>query len=112
MLLAALILLAVAALLGITLLTFVLRGRHTPKGVALAHGGAAALGIVVLVVYWIVAGTAPRTSLLLFIVAAVGGAVLIILDLRRGRVPKGLAVGHGLIALAGLALLAAFWLRS
>ena len=112
MLLVALLLFAVAALLGLTLLTFVLRSRHTPKGIALAHGTFAALGIVVLVVYWIVAGSAPRTSLLLFVLAAAGGAVLIVLDLRRGQVPKSLALGHGLIALAGLALLVTYWLRA
>ena len=111
MLIGALVLLAAAALLGITLLTFVLRDRHTPKGVALLHGGFAALGIVALVVYWIVAPTAPRISLALFVLAAAGGAVLIVLDLRRGKVPKALALGHGVIALSALALLAAFWLR-
>jgi len=106
----ALVLFVLAALLGATLLSFVLRKRHTPKGIALVHGFLAAAGIVLLVVFWITASDAPRLSLGLFVVAAAGGGVLITLDLRRGQAPAALAVGHGLIALAALALLIGFWL--
>jgi hypothetical protein len=111
MLTTALVLLACAALLGALLLTFVLRSRHTPKGIALLHGALAAAGIVVLIVMWIVSGSTPRGSLALFVVAALGGAVLIIQDLRKGQAPKALALGHGLIALIALALLVAAWLQ-
>src|SRR5690242_14112790 len=106
---AALLLLGLAALGGLVLLSFVLRGHHTPKGIALVHGVLAAAGIVVLAVSWLAAGNAPRASLLLFVVAAAGGAIVLIQDLRKGRAPKLLAVGHGLVALAALALLVAFW---
>ena len=111
MLTTALVLLAGAALLGALLLTFVLRGRHTPKGIALLHGVLAASGIVVLILLWILSGSTPRGSLALFVVAALGGAVLIVQDLRKGQAPKGLAVGHGLIALIALTLLVAAWMQ-
>ena len=110
MLTAALILLSCAALLGALLLSFVLRGRHTPKGVALLHGALAALGIVVLALLWVTTGSAPRASLALFVIAALGGGVLIAQDLRHGQAPKPLALGHGLLALLGLGLLVAAWL--
>jgi hypothetical protein len=108
MLVAALIVLACAALAGAALLAFALRGKHTPKGVALLHGLLAALGIVLLVVYWIVAPSAPRGSTLLFVVAAIGGAVVLFKDLKDGRVPRTLASVHGLIAIIAFALLVGF----
>jgi hypothetical protein len=110
MLTVALVLLATAALVGASLLVLALRGRHTPKGIALLHGVLAAAGIIVLAITWLVVGEAPRLALTLFVIAAGGGAVVLALDLRRGGVPKPLAVGHGLIALAALALLVRFWL--
>jgi hypothetical protein len=107
----AVILLALAALGGAVLLGFVLRGRHTPKGIALIHGSFAALGVVVLAIASILSPAAPVASLVLFVLAAIGGAVLIVLDLKRRQVPKGLAVGHGGIAIVAFVLLVLFWMR-
>jgi hypothetical protein len=108
MLISAIVLFSLAMLLGIFLLTFVLRGKHTPKAVAFTHGPLAAAGLVLLIAYAFQHRPAPIESLLLFAVAALGGFVLIAIDLTRTSVPKWMAVLHGLIALTGLVLLLRF----
>lgn len=108
MIISAIALFSLAALLGIFLLTFVLRGKQTPKAVAFTHGPLAAVGLVLLIIYTFLHSPAPIESLLLFVIAAAGGFVLIALDLTRTSVPKGLALLHGLIALSGLILLLRF----
>jgi hypothetical protein len=111
MIISAIVLFSLAALLGIFLLTFVLRGKQTPKAVAFTHGPLAAAGLVLLIIHTFQQRPAPIESLLLFVIAAIGGFVLIALDLTRISVPKGLALLHGSVAVAALVLLLkfAFW---
>lgn len=113
MIVSAVVLFSLAALLGIFLLSFVLRGKQTPKAVTFTHGPLAAIGLVLLVIYAFQHDPAPTGSLLLFIIAAAGGFVLIALDLTRKAVPKWLALAHGLIAVTALILLLrfTFWLQ-
>ena len=99
----------VAALGGAVLLTFALRGRHVPKGIALVHGAVAAIGIILLAIYAVRADDAPGASLTLFVVAALGGAYVLYRDLRQGSAPKGIAVAHGTIAIVALVLLYLHW---
>lgn len=109
MLIAALVLFATAALLGAYMLTFALRDKHVPKGVAMLHGAIAGLGLIVLIVYSTLAADAPLASLALFIVAAAGGGVVVFKDLKDGRAPTRLALAHGVLALIAFALLVGFW---
>jgi hypothetical protein len=44
-------------------------------------------------------------SIVLFVMAALGGLVLIYRDMTGKSIPKWLAVGHGLIAVAGFIFL-------
>jgi hypothetical protein len=108
MIISAIAFFSLAALLGIFLLTFVLRSKQTPKAVAFTHGPLAAIGLVLLIIYTVQHRPAPIESLLLFVAAAAGGFVLIALDLTRTSVPKWLALLHGTIAAAGLILLLKF----
>lgn len=108
MIIAAIVLFSLAALLGIFLLTFVLRGKATPKAVTFTHGPLAAAGLVLLIIYAFQHSLAPFESLILFIIAAIGGFVLIARDLTSSSVPKWLALLHGLIAVAGFILLLKF----
>lgn len=112
MIISTIVLFSLAALLGIFLLTFVLRSKQTPKAVTFTHGPLAATGLVLLIIYSLQNSPAPIASLVLFVIAATGGIVLITLDLTRRIVPKWLALMHGLIAVTGLILLLryAFWL--
>lgn len=99
---------ALAALLGMYLLSFVLRGKETPKAVVFTHGPLAAIGIVLLIVYIFKGGPNPWESLILFVLAALGGAYMLFRDLTGKPIPKILAIGHGLLAVTGFVLLLVF----
>ena len=98
---------ALAAILGMILLSYVLRGKETPKGVVFTHGPLAAIGLVLLVVYT-VNQPGPVESIVLFTIAALGGVVMLTRDLSGKKIPKWLAVLHGLIAVSGFIFLLVF----
>jgi hypothetical protein len=94
----------VGALIGMYLLTFVLQSKNTPKVAVLLHGLFVVLALVLLVAYALEAPGFAET-IVLFIVAAVGGLVMVVRDLRSRPFPKWLAIGHGLVAIAGFCFL-------
>jgi hypothetical protein len=98
---------ALAAILGMLLLGFVLKGKHTPKAIVFTHGPLAAIGLLLLVIYCISA-PGPMESMILFLVAAAGGIIMVVRDLMGKTIPKWLAVVHGLVAAAGLVFLLIF----
>ncbi len=108
MLFIAIALFAIAAMLGFYLLFYVLQNKNTPKGVAFTHGPAAALGLIILIVYAILYKPAPIVSIIIFILAALGGIMLIYKDITGQAIPKSLAIGHGLTALTGFGFLIFF----
>src|SRR6187200_1323987 len=99
---------ALAALLGMYLLSFVLQGKETPKAIVFTHGPMAAIGVVLLIIYAMKGGPSPTESLVLFVLAALGGLYMVFRDLSGKPIPKFLAVGHGLLAVAGFVLLLIF----
>lgn len=96
-----------AAILGAILLSYILRGKETPKGLAFIHGPLAATGLILLVIYAITTANEHKhlESITLFCIAAAGGAVLFYRDITGKPVPKWLAVGHGLLAITGIVFL-------
>jgi hypothetical protein len=98
---------ALAAILGMILLSYVLKGKETPKGVVFTHGPLAAIGLVLLILYT-VDNPGPVESVVLFVIAALGGIILVIRDLTKKPIPKWLAVVHGLVAVAGFIFLLVF----
>jgi hypothetical protein len=101
------ILFAIAALGGLVLGVSGLRQRGVPMWLSLIHGVVAAAGLVTLII-GIVQGTAGAfliTSLVLFIIAALGGFVLFSYHLRSKPHPKGLIVTHALVAVIAYVLL-------
>ncbi len=105
MLIAAIILFIIAALFGLIILTGLLQDRPSHKKVVFLHGIIAASALLLVIVYMFLnAAVSPLliTSLILFLLAALGGLTLFIIDMRGGVIPKLLAVLHPLIALAGL----------
>lgn len=108
MLIIALVFFACAALLGVYLLSYVLINKETPKGAAIMHGFFAVMGVTILVIFSLIYSPYPLVSLVLFIIAALGGLVLIYRDLSGKTLPKWMAIGHGSVAVVALVILAIF----
>jgi hypothetical protein len=102
---------SLAAILGLTLLSYVLRNKNAPKAFLFTHGLMAATGLVLLIIYSFYSYPRPIESIVLFVIAASGGFVLGIRDLMNKTVPKWLAIGHGLIAVTGFVFLLIFAVR-
>ena len=108
MLITAIILFALAALLGLYLLSFVLRDKNTPKGIAFIHGPVAAAGLIILIIYALFNSPSPIVSIILFILAALGGIMLFYRDITGKSLPKWMAIGHGVTAVVAFILLIVF----
>ena len=100
------ILIGLAAALGIYMLYYLLAGLPVPKGMAFVHGPLALAGLIVLVVYAFTTSSHHKhyESISLFSVAAVAGVVLIYRDLTGKKLPKWLGLLHGILALAGIVM--------
>jgi hypothetical protein len=100
------LLFAVAAMFGIVLIIPVLQGKTPPRALVFTHGGVAALALVMLLLrYFNEPGTVPQWSVILFVIAAVGGFVLLASDLRKNTVPKSLALVHASAAVVAFLIL-------
>lgn len=102
----ALISFAIAALIGIILVSMYAKGKLTVGG-ALLHGLFAVIGVILLIVAVVKAQTAPigSYSLILFIIAALGGLVLISMHLTKGMLSKPLIGVHAIIAVIGFLMM-------
>ncbi len=110
---AAIVIFIIAALFGSIILTAILRDRPTPKPFVIIHGPLAATAIVLLIID-VVKGHSESlliASLVIFIIAALGGFALYTLDSLKKRIPKPLAILHPLIAVAGLIVLIIYALQ-
>jgi hypothetical protein len=105
---AALATFGIAALGGIYLLSLVLREKETPKLVSAIHGLFAVSGLILLIVYCTKYQPGPGLSIGIFVVAALGGLILIYKDLTEKKVPKWLGIVHGLAAVTGYVTLLVF----
>jgi hypothetical protein len=99
---------ALAAIFGMVLISYVLRSKETPKGVMIAHGLFAATALVLLASYVFGNQPSPTESLILFVIAALGGFIMVARDLTGKSIPKWLAVVHGLVAVSGFIMLLIF----
>jgi hypothetical protein len=104
----AITILSMTALLGIYLLSLVLRNKETPKAAALLHGLFAVTGLLLLISYSNGSEQSPLVSIVVFVIAALGGLVLFYKDVTGKQIPKWLAVVHGLTALIGFVFLVLF----
>lgn len=104
----AIVLFVVAALLGATLLSFVLRNKTIPKALVVLHGPIAITALFVLIMYAVLYHPAPIISIVIFAIAALGGLTLLYKDLTGKKIPKPFAIGHGMLAIIGLCFLIGF----
>lgn len=102
MLYAIIILFALAAVFGLIILKNWLTAQNTAKGTVYTHGVFAALGLVLLIVYYFQnEAKTLRTSIVLFLIAAIAGFYMFFRDLKGKMSPTWLAIVHGLVAVAG-----------
>ncbi len=103
----ALVLFALAALGGIVLAGFHLKTKDAPIPLALLHGLLAASGLVLFIVGIVqgVSSGALVTSLVLYLVAAIGGFVLLAMHLKRPPISVPLLGVHAAAAVVATVLL-------
>ncbi len=106
------ILFAVGAVLGLTMFIRWLTSKEAPRIVVYLHGLAGAAGIVLLLLY---ASSNPESfplvSIILFVVAALGGFYLYFTDVKKKPHPLAVAGLHALLAVAGFVTLLVFIFR-
>lgn len=112
MLVAAVALFALAALIGLYMLTRIFRGALPPWIAVVLHGAFAAVGLLVLLYYTFVGASAPPPPALLFasvilVVAALGGFLMVSFHARGKAPPRAIAVIHALAAVFGFLATAA-----
>ncbi|HUM11206.1 MAG TPA: hypothetical protein VLT82_09685 [Myxococcaceae bacterium] len=104
----ALVLFALAAVGGLYMAAVRFRGaERPPTGIALAHGAAAAAGLIALIVA-VTSASGPslaRTALIVFLVAALGGFFLFAQHMQKKALPIPVMVIHAGVAVLGFILL-------
>jgi len=100
---------ALAAVMGIIIAAAIFTKKpSTPKAAVVAHGLFAATALVLFIVYAL-NNAYPQISLILFVVAALGGGVLLYNDIARKKAgPFGLVVVHALVAVTAFVILLVF----
>jgi hypothetical protein len=103
----AIVLFVLGALFGLHILTNILKNQPTPKISVVIHGLLVATGLIVVVVAVAKGGTGTLvTSMVLFLLAALGGLTLLYIDIGKKQAPpKALAILHPILAAIGLILL-------
>lgn len=103
------ILFAGAAVLGITIIFKWMQEREASGTVVYVHGAAAASALLLLSYYSLKnPADFPKYSLILFVLAALGGFVLFFADKFAGKRIMPLGALHALIAVAGFVTLLIF----
>ncbi len=105
----AIVLFALAAAFGLSIFIKWLTRKDASRAVIFTHGGVAAAGLVLLIVYALQhPGAFPKVSLILFVIAALGGFYLFFRDMGKKGRPLPVAVVHALLAVAGFIALLAY----
>jgi hypothetical protein len=101
---------ALAAVMGLVIAVAIFtRKPSTPKPAVVAHGIFGASGLVLFLYYAMNhADNYPQLSLILFVIAALGGFLLLYNDLKKKPGPIYLVVIHALVAVTAFVVLLAF----
>ena len=98
---ASIVLFAVAAVFGLTILAKWLGKKDVSQVTVYSHGIFAALALVLLIVFALQnSANYPQVSLILFVVAALGGFYMFFRDLQKKMSPYSVAFLHALLAVA------------
>jgi len=102
----AIALFALSAILGLTILIKWLTKKEASKAVIWSHGLVAATALVILIVFAIQnPDNYPQISLILFVIAAIGGFYMFFRDLNKKNSPLSVAFIHALLAVGGFVML-------
>ncbi len=101
-------LISLGAVVGMFLLALALQKKETPKFVVFIHGAFVVAGLILLIVYSTREGPGPMESIVLFIIAALGGVAMLVRDLQHKPLPGWLAIGHAAVAVGGFIYLLVF----
>jgi hypothetical protein len=104
----ALLLFAGAALGGVFMTFIHLRGSNPPTPLAIIHGLAASGGVVLLILAFLLGSATPLagTALVLFVLAALGGAFMFLLQhLRNKRLSTPIVLIHAGVAVVAVLVL-------
>ncbi len=113
MIIASIVLFAISAILGATILIKWLMKENASSGVIYSHGIVAAAALVTLIVYAVNhPNNFPKASLILFIVSALGGFFMFFRDLAKKSNPLFIAFVHALLAVSGFVALILFAIPS
>lgn len=102
MLIAAIVCFVLTLFLGLANLTFVIQGKKIPRYISLTHGPLALTGLILLIVYSFQNNKGPIASLIILLIAAVGGATMFYQDITGKKISVIMALVHGFIAFLGV----------
>lgn len=104
-----LVLFALSAVLGLTILIKWLTHKNASKAVIYSHGIVAATALALLVVYALQnPDNFPKVSIALFVLSALLGFYMFFRDLMKKFSPYSVAFIHAFLAVGGFVALAAF----
>lgn len=98
-------LIAITAGGGMVALLSVMKSEKPPRIVVVLHGVFASAAVVLLAIAYLNGNDGLVTSLIIYGLAAVGGYYLLFKDLKSPAIPKGPAIAHALLAVAGTVVL-------
>lgn len=103
------VLFALAAVLGVTIITKWFSGKGASKAVIYSHGVVAVAGFLLLIYYAVQnQHNFPKVSIILFAIAAVAGLYMFTGDQKGKPHPMAIAVTHALVAVIGFVTLLYF----
>jgi len=100
---------ALTAVLGLGILIKWLSKKDASRTVVYSHGIFAVIALLLLVLYSIQnLDNFPKVSIILFVLAAIGGLYMFVLDLKKKASPLIITFIHALIAVGGFVTLLLF----
>jgi hypothetical protein len=97
---------ALGAVIGVLMLTNLLKGHHIPKALSFIHGGLVVTGLILLIIFNLCNPVhANWFSVVFFVMAAMGGIYILLHDIKHQKVPITIVIIHGLIAVTGFFVL-------
>ena len=98
------ILIGIGVIIGSIMASYGFQKKHIPKGLAITHGIFVGLGIILLLIYAFTTDSHHKhwDSIIIFLIAAIGGIYLFIRDLKKHHFKLWILVLHASLGLFGI----------